>query len=220
MRLMGNAVTGEPANSTAVQTTTEGVVKSIQSDPGMPRTAQGSSVVEVPGTPNAALQAWIVHNTTDGSGYIPGQSPYSASDPSLARPVLNTGKIDAPTAAVGNNDIAGRSGVGIQQNPPLSQQTREAIADGASNVSRVAGLVEATAAATAAAYPQSRPFSVPLVAGAAGIGATADFVEQIARPDLNQVVKEQFLLGVPAYGLMQRFPAAAPLINEIKERLK
>ncbi|WP_346308908.1 hypothetical protein [Limnohabitans sp.] len=105
MRLMGNAVTKEQPNTTTVLTNTEAIVKSIKNDPGMPKTAQGSVVVEVPGQANPELQAWIISNTTQGAGFIPGASPYSASNARLNRPTTTNTPSTAPvTAACANND--------------------------------------------------------------------------------------------------------------------
>jgi hypothetical protein len=56
--------------------------------------------------------------------------------------------------------------------------------------------------------------------GATVIGVGADAVEQLVRPNAEQVFKEQLLLGVPAEVLTQRFPQFAPLINELKEAIK
>lgn len=223
MRLMGNAVTGEQPNTTTALTSTDAIARNIQNDPSMPKTAQGSAVVEVPGKANTELQGWIINNTTQGAGYIPGQSPYSASNAALNGPTLRTDiKTDAPTAAVGNNDVAGKSGVGVQQNAPLTQQTREAIADAASDVSRQAGVIGAAAtAATAAATPQVKPITGSVAVGATVIGVAADVVEQMARPDVG--VTTTNAVGTIIQTAVERLPGAkgvAPITNEIIEAWK
>jgi hypothetical protein len=224
MRLMGNAVTKEQPNTTTVLPTAAAVQKSYNDDPNMPRTAQGPVVVEVPGQANPELQAWIISNTTQGVGYIPGASPYSASNAGLNRPTTTNTPSTAPvTAACANNDLACRSGVGAQQSsiPQMTQAARVAIADGAETTSRQAGVIGAAAtAATAAASPPVKPITGAVAVGATVIGVAADVVEQVARPDAKQVFKEQLLLGVPAEVLIQRYPQLAPLINEVKEALK
>jgi hypothetical protein len=224
MRLMGNAASGELPNTITALTNTTAIVNSINNDPSMPKTVQGSVVLEVPGQANPELQAWIMSNTKEGAGFIPGASPYSASNAALNRPVLtNTPNNTAVTAACANMDLACRSGVGAQLTsiPQLTQAAREAIADGASNTSRQAGVIGAAAtAATAAASPQVKPITGSVAIGATVIGVAADVVEQLARPDAEKIFKEQILLGIPADALAKKYPLYAPLINEIKEALK
>jgi hypothetical protein len=67
--------------------------------------------------------------------------------------------------------------------------------------------------------PQVRPITGAVAVGATAIGVAANAVEQVMRPDMNQVFREQLLLGVPAEVLTQRFPHYAPIINEIREAL-
>jgi filamentous hemagglutinin len=224
MRLMGNAATGELPNTTTVLTTTAAVEKSYKDDPNMPRTAQGPVVLEVPGQANPELQAWIINNTKEGAGFIPGASPYSASNAGLIRPTTTNTPSTAPvTAACANNDLACRSGVGAQQStmPQMTQAARQAIADGAETTSRQAGVIGAAAtAATAAASPPVKPITGAVAVGATVIGVAADAVEQLARPDAEKIIKEQILMGIPADALAKKYPLYAPLINEIKEATK
>ena len=185
----------------------------------MPKAVDGRVVVEVPGTYNAEIQAFIIDNTKEGAGYIPGVSPYSgsradASAPAQGLPVTNT------TVRCANGDLACVSGVGAQQSslPELTDATRNAIADGAAATSRAAGVVAAGAtAAAASASPQAKPI---VGAGAAVIGGGADVVEQVVRPNVEQVIREQLLLGVPAEVLTRKFPLYALLINEVVESMK
>ena len=99
----------------------------------------------------------------------------------------------------------------------MTQDVREAIADGAATTSRQAGVVGAAAtAATAAASPQVKPFTGSVAVGATVIGVAADAVEQMARPDLNKVLSE----SVPKIiqdRIDKRLPLAAPLTNELAE---
>ncbi len=204
-------------------TNTTAIVNSINNDPSMPKTVQGSVVLEVPGQANPELQAWIMSNTKEGAGFIPGASPYSASNAALNRPVLsNTPNNTAVTAACANMDLACKSGVGAQLTsiPQLTQAAREAIADGASNTSRQAGVIGAAAtAATAAASPQVKPITGSVAIGATVIGVAADVVEQVMRPDAGQTGVS--LLGTTASEAANRvFPIAAPITNEIIENFK
>ena len=105
------------------------------------------------------------------------------------------------TATCANNDLACKSGVGAQQStmPQLTQAAREAIAEGASSTSRQAGVIGAAAtAATAAASPPVKPITGSVAIGATVIGVAADAVEQVVRPDVEKIIKEQILLGIPA----------------------
>jgi len=220
MRLMGNAATGEQPNTTTALTNTEAIVNSILSDPGMPKAVQGLAVSEVPGQANTELQNWIINNTKEGAGYIPGQSPYINSNATLNAPKLSTDvKVNAPTAAVANNDVAGKSGVGVQQNTPISA---EAVADTASSVSRQAGVIGAAAtAATAAAPAQVKPITGVVAVGATAIGVAADAVEQMARPNTGQTTVN---LGGSAIGIaidaVPNGKLIAPITNEAIETLK
>jgi hypothetical protein len=112
LRLMGNAATGELPNTTTVLTNTNAIVNSLQNDPSMPKTAQGTVVMEVPGQANAQLQSWIMGNTTQGAGFIPGQTPYTASNAALNAPVLtntpnNAAVNTAPTWSYMGSNSAG-----------------------------------------------------------------------------------------------------------------
>jgi hypothetical protein len=224
MRLMGNAATGELPNTTTVLTTTAAVQKSYSDDPSMPRTAQGPVVLEVPGQANPELQAWIINNTKEGAGFIPGASPYSASNSGLNRPTTtNTPSTASVTSACANNDLACRSGVGAQQStmPQMTQAARQAISDGAETTSRQAGVIGAAAtAATAAASPPVKPITGAVAVGATVIGVAADAVAYMANPEPSKFIKEQIGIGMPASVLVERYPLWAPIINEVAEQLK
>ena len=75
-------------------------------------------------------------------------------------------------------------------------------------------------AATAVVPPALKPVTGAVAVGATAIGVTADVVEQVARPDVKQIIHEQVLLGMPADVLIRKYPLYAPLINELKEKLK
>jgi hypothetical protein len=225
MRLMGNAATGELPNTTTVLPTTAAVQKSYKDDPNMPRTAQGPVVVEVPGQANPELQAWIINNTKEGAGFIPGSSPYSASNAGLNRPTTtNTPTGRSVTAACANNDLACKSGVGAQQStmPQLTQAAREAIAEGASSTSRQAGVIGAAAtAATAAASPPVKPITGSVAIGATVIGVAADAVEQLVRPDTGQTLTN--LVGSGLQEAANNNPIGkivSPITNEAIEAWK
>ena len=219
MRLMGNDATGEKPNTTAILVGGEAVRNSLSADPSMPKTIQGEVAVEIPGQANMALQQYIQANTKDM--WIPGASPYTSSDPAKNDPVYTHQGPDLATSQCANGNMACASGVGVQQNAPLSQQTKEAIADGASNISRQAGVIGAGAtAATTVVPPAIKPITGSVAIGATAIGVAADTLEQMARPDAEKIIKEQILLGIPADALAKKYPLYAPLINEIKEAME
>lgn len=196
------------------------IANNITQDPGMPKATDGKTVVEVPGQANAEIQQFIMANTKDGAGYIPGQSPYTASNAALNKPVTTNSPGDTmTTAACANGDLACKSGVGVQQNAPLTQQTKEAIADGAANVSRASGVVAAGATAVAA---QTGPYAKPaetVAVGATVVGVAADAVEQIMRPDMGKVAWDS-VARVVQDRLDKRLPVAAPITNELVEAWK
>jgi hypothetical protein len=224
MRLMGNAKTGEQPNTVTVLTNTAAIEKSLKDDPGMPKTAQGAAVVEVPGKANAPLQSWIIDNTRDGFQYIPGQSPYSPSNAALNGPQLtNTPNDPTKTAACANNDLVCKSGAGAQQSslPELPQSAKKAIADVAADTSRQAGVIGSGAtAATAVVPPALKPVTGAVAVGATVIGVGADAVAYISNPDPYKFIKEQIGIGIPASVLSERYPLWAPIINEVAEKVK
>jgi len=216
MRLMGYQVSGDQPNTTAIL-----VGGQKAQDNAMPVVSDGISTVEVPGQANMALQQFIIGNTKEGANYIPGVSPYVASNPTLSRPVTSTGSNEMPTAACANGDTACITGIGRQQNAPLTQQTREAIADAAALASRGAGVIAAGATAVAAgSSPQVRPIAGAVAIGATAIAVAADTTNYLANPDPKKFIREQIGVGFPASILMERFPLWAPIINEVAEEFK
>lgn len=108
----------------------------------------------------------------------------------------------------------------MQQNAPLSQQTKEAIADGAASVSRTAGVVSAGATAVAA---QTGPYAKPaetVAVGATVVGVASDAVNYLANPDPKKFILEQIGMGILAAVLAERYPLWAPIINEAAELAK
>ncbi len=224
MRLMGNAKTHELPNTTTVLIGTDAILESLKDDPGMPKTAQGPAVIEVPGQANAQLQSWIIDNTRDGAQYIPGQSPYSPSNAAINGPNLtHSPNAQTETAACANNDLVCKSGVGAQQStlPELPQTAKQVIADVAADTSRQAGVIGSGAtAATAVVPPVLKPVTGAVAVGATVIGVGADVVAYISNPDPYKFIKEQIGIGIPASVLSERYPLWAPIINEVAEKIK
>jgi filamentous hemagglutinin len=225
MRLMGNQATGEKANTVTVLHGDAIAQSRDGKQDALPLAVQGNVAVEQAGQANMTIQQYIVSNTAQGAGGIPGGgSPYVYSNPALNRPATTTGPMASTTTArCANGDLACISGVGVQQSslPALTQAARDVIADGAATTSRGAGVVASGATAFAVGgSPGVKPIAGTIAIGATVIGAVADGIEQVARPDMNQVFREQLLLGVPAAVLIQKFPLFAPTINEIQEQLQ
>lgn len=216
MRLMGNKAFNDAANTTEVLTTPEAIAKNLDQDPNMPKAVDGVSAVEIPGQANADLQQYIIGNSK-GADYIPGQSPYVASNPALNAPsTTGTSNNTTPTARCANGDLACISGVGQQQNAPITQQGKEAIADAAEATSRGAGIVAAGATAVAAqGGPYTKPAQIVAI-GATAVGVGADAVEQIVRPDTGKATHTSITTYFQEWA-DSRAPGAAPITNEVIE---
>jgi hypothetical protein len=221
LKRLGNRAFNEAANKTEVLTTPGAIGTNIAQDPNMPKSSDGRTVVEIPGEANAELQQYVIGNSL-GADYIPGQSPYVASNPALNRSATTYRPGDpAATAKCANGDTGCITGVGQQQSRPLTEQTKEAIADTAATTSRGAGVIAAGATAVAAgSSPQIRPIASAVGFGATAVGVVADTVNYLANPDPKQFVREQIGVGFPASVLAERYPLWAPIINEVAEELK
>ncbi|PQA75676.1 DUF637 domain-containing protein [Rhodoferax sp. TS-BS-61-7] len=220
MRLMGNKVSKQAPNKATVLIGNEAIVNSVKEDPGLPKAIAGNTAVENLGKPNAALQKYIIDNTAGELGWIPDSSPYIASVP-LDQPIAKATPVGGTTSCA-NGDTACITGIGQQQNAPLTQQARNAIADGASGLSRQAGVVAATATTvTTVAPPQVKPVSGAVAVGATVIGVGADAVEQLVRPDMGQTATNSASLIVQT--VVEHVPNAnlvAPITNELVESWK
>ncbi len=221
MRLMGNRAHHAQPNTTEVLTDTNAIVDNLEKDPGMPKTSDGRTVVEIPGQANADIQRFIIGNTTDNADYIPGVSPYvssKASSQSLQSGLATT----TATARCANGDLACISGVGVQQSSvgELSDATRNAIANGAASTGRMAGVVAAGAtAAAASASPAAKPVLSAVAVGATAIGVAADATEQAVRPSVGQALHDAMLTSFQEW-VDRKIPGVAPVTNEAVEAWK
>jgi hypothetical protein len=93
----------------------------------------------------------------------------------------------------------------VQQNAPLTQQTREAIADGAATLGTQAGAIGAVATSAAIALGPYGKTAEAVVATATVIAVSASTVEQLTRPDTDKAfveapaqLAEQYLEMTPA----------------------
>ncbi|PZO13553.1 MAG: hypothetical protein DCF26_16715 [Burkholderiales bacterium] len=211
MRLMGNSAFNAAPNSTEVLTTPEAIANNINQDPAMPKTSDGRVVVEVPGQVDTSIQQFIIGNSKEGANYIPGQSPYIASNPALNQPKV-TSDITAtaiPTARCANGDLACLSGVGRQQNDPLTPTQQVAIGkyfgDASTTYQRAAALATATGNAPVA-------LSFEIASGVAGL------LEQAFLPSAGKVLIDTLIVDEAAKAVATRLNVPLPIVVEVVER--
>ena len=210
MRLMGNVAFGELPNTLTVLTDSQSVQDSITNDPGMPKTSDGRTVIEVPGQYNAELQQYIIANTQMNAGWIPGSSPYSPSSAST-HPSNSAGKAsDAETSRCANGDLACLSGTGAggQQNKPLTPEQQQAIGQYFGQVATDYQRAAALAAATG---------NAPLVLAFEIAAAIAGVLEQMFSPSLGKVLLDSGLDAV-VDAVSKRTGLPRALVFEVMER--
>ncbi|PNG52886.1 MULTISPECIES: DUF637 domain-containing protein [unclassified Variovorax] len=178
MRLMGNKNHGIPADTLAQWDVARQHGYSI--DPGLPTLAVPGTtqVIEVPAQSNWEIQQYIISNTTMGGGSdgVPPWAPYTVSRDATAP--INTSSV-ASIARCANGDLSCISGVGMQQNPPLTAQQQQAV--GAYFGKMSTDYQRAAALATATGnVPVTLSFEI-----AAGI---AGLLEQAFTPSAGKVV--------------------------------
>ncbi|MDZ4282052.1 MAG: hypothetical protein U1C04_14945 [Hydrogenophaga sp.] len=211
MRLMGNLAFDAAPNSTEVLTKPEDIANNINQDPGMPKTSDSRVVVEVPGRADAAIQQFIIGNSTSGANYIPGQSPYIASNPALNQPKVTSDITPTaiPTAHCANGDLACLSGVGRQQNDPLTPAQQVAIGkyfgDASTTYQRAAALATATGNAPVA-------LSFEIASGVAGL------LEQAFLPSAGKVLIDNLIVDEAAKAVATRLNVPLPIVVEVVER--
>jgi filamentous hemagglutinin len=214
MRLMGNARTGQGANTLDIATTPEQNAKRITNDPSMPLQVQGNVVMEVPGNYNADIQQYITENTRQDAGYIPGQSPYLASNPRSGGNTTGASNPPLPhqgnTAACGNFDLDCKSGVGNNLSEPvLTPAQRQAAGDFFAKASTDYQRLAAISAATGNA-PVTLSFEI--AAGVSGL------LEQAFKPSAGKVVVDSILVDLAAKKFSDRSGIPLFMVNEVVER--
>ena len=210
MRLMGNVAFGVGPNTTEVLTTKQAIDANNVVDPGMPKVSDRVATVEILGKANPEIQQFIIANTKDGAGYIPGASPYQPSNWALNKPATtNTPPVDAvQTARCANSDLACRSGVGVQQSVPITPAQQQAAGDYFGNMStqyqRMAAL--ATASGNAPVV-----LSFEIAAGVTGL------LEQAFKPSMGKVSVDS-LVDVVAKEFSDKSRIPLFIVNEVVER--
>jgi hypothetical protein len=214
MRNAGNSAYGETTASGMVQ---KADPTTVIGDKGAMFTAGASgtnTIVQV--LPNGGkvdpdLAAYIQANT----GGV--NSPYT-----WVTPLPNTSNPNAGLNTItpnANGCVTGNCAAGLtpDRNPIRdSADIRNDVADGASTVSRGAGIV-GSAATTAAAIPgPHEPTAAVTAVTATGVGFAADVIEQVARPDVGKGVQD-FLSSVAQSAIDNKMPLVAPVTNEVKQ---
>ncbi|MBA3594585.1 MAG: hypothetical protein H0W47_12425, partial [Polaromonas sp.] len=210
MRLMGNIAYGELPNSLAVLTDSKSIGNNIAQDPGMPKAVDGKVVIEVPGQANMEIQQYIIANSKEGAGYIPGFSPYLASNPALNAPITTnvpplSGSV---TAACANNDLACRSGVGVQQSVPMTAAQQQAVGNYFGNMSTQYQRMAALATATG---------NTPIVLSFEIAAGVTGLLEQAFKPSAGKVAVDS-ALDVAADRFSQRTGIPRAIVFEVVER--
>ena len=82
-------------------------------------------------------------------------------------------------------------------------------------VGRVAGIVGSTATAAAVQPGPHQPLATKVAVTATGVGLAADFVEQVAGPDVGKGVND-FFLNIAQKQIDNKLPLVAPITNEVR----
>ncbi|PNG52889.1 hypothetical protein CHC07_05266 [Variovorax sp. B4] len=154
------------------------------------------------------IQQFIISNTTAGGGTdgVPPWAPYTVSRDATAP--INTSSV-ASIARCANGDLSCISGVGMQQNPPLTAQQQQAV--GAYFGKMSTDYQRAAALATATGnVPVTLSFEI-----AAGI---AGLLEQAFTPSTGKVVIDSFFVDEAAKRLSTRTGIPLIVVMEVAER--
>ena len=212
MRLMGNDAFGSSKNSISIipVANTQEIVDSFKNDPTMQRSMQSGYIIELSENTNPQLQNFIIDNTRFGSfgNWIPGSSPYQAS----ASPISSggsSGNSRAATAGCAYMDLSCISGVGANQNPPLTQAQKQAVGAYFGQVSTDYQRAAALAAATG-----NSPFVVSFEIGA----AIAGILEQMFNPSVGKILVDTVAVDLAAKAVSERTGIPLAIVNEIAER--
>jgi hypothetical protein len=208
MRLMGNKNHGVSANTLAQWDVA--IQPGYNIDPGLPTQAVPGTtqVIEVPARADWEIQQYITSNTTTGGGTngVPPWTPYAVSRDAIAP--INTPSI-VSTAKCANGSLPCISGVGVQQNTPLTAQQRQAV--GAYFGKMSTDYQRAAALATATGnVPVTMSFEI--AAGVAGL------LEQAFSPSAGKVLVDTVALDFAAKVFSERTGTPLFLVNEIVER--
>ncbi len=211
MRLMGNVAYGELPNTITVLTNLPAISNSITQDPGLPKATDGKTVIEVAGQANTDIQRYIIANSKEVAGTIPGVSPYVVSNVNLNLPITSNAASQAGnvTAACANLDIACRSGVGVQQSVPILPAQQQAAGQYFGNMSTQYQRMAVLATASGNA-PVVLSFEI-----ASGVTA---ILEQAFTPSAGKVVVDAAVLDVAADAFSRRSGIPRAIVFEVVER--
>jgi len=211
MRLMGNEAYQELPDTITYLTDIESIKANIFQDPSMPKGTSSPTVYEIPGKADLDIQKYIVKNTKDGVGFIPGVSPYVLSDLTVGvQPRTKLGELPKlDTSKCANGDLACLSGVGAQLPPLMTADQQKDAGEYFGELSfqyqRASGL------ALLSGNPQlATSFEI-----AAGVSA---LLEQALLPSNGKVLVDTILVDSIAEAFSRATKIPLVLVNEVVER--
>jgi len=214
LRLMGTEMGGDriaPGTITILKGKVD-FVNNRNMDPSMPLIIDGNVAIEKFGNINSEIQEYIIRNTLDNSGWIPGQSPYIPNKIVISKIPQGFEISKNQGGLCSNLDTSCLSGIGVSQN----KYDKKDIAAAASLVGRVAGIVSNSAVA-ASAIPGPH---VPLATATGFSADVVDFVSKLVESHVNGTlggVSSDLSVTLASATINEKFPGVAPLTNEILE---
>jgi hypothetical protein len=208
MRLMGNKNRGVPADTLAQWDVA--TQPGYNTDPGLPTQAVPGTtqVIEVDARPDWEIQQYIVSNTTTGGGTngVPPWTPYTTSGGATSPPTYRGP--DATTAPCANGNLSCVSGIGVQQNTPLTVQQQQAAG---AYFGRMSTDYQRAAALATATGNVPVTLSFEIAAGVAGL------LEQAFTPSTGKVLVDT-AVDVAAKEFSTRTGLPLVVVNEVVER--
>jgi hypothetical protein len=95
----------------------------------MPLIIDGNVAIEKLGNINIEIQKYILENTLSDAGWIPGASPYTASNNNSTNNIVNGSVINKSAVNCANLHLTCISGVGAQQGKPFTLEERKALGE-------------------------------------------------------------------------------------------
>lgn len=214
LRLMGTEMGGDriAPGTIAILKDKVDFVNNRNMDPSMPLIVDGNVAIEKFGNINSEIQEYIIRNTLDNSGWIPGQSPYIPNKIVISKIPQGFEISKNQGGLCSNLDTSCLSGIGVSQN----KYDKKDIAAAASLVGRVAGIVSNSAVA-ASAIPGPH---VPLATATGFSADVVDFVSKLVESHVNGTpggVSSDLSVTLASATINEKFPGVAPLTNELLE---
>ncbi|WP_314973335.1 hypothetical protein [Comamonas testosteroni] len=210
LRLMGTEMGGDriAPGTIAILKDKADFINNRTVDPSMPLIIDGNVAVEKLGNINIEIQKYILENTLSDAGWIPGASPYTASNNNSTNNTINGSVINKSAVNCANLHLTCISGVGDQQGKHFTLEERKALGEyfgGVStNYARIAAL------ATLGGQPEiAAAYNV-----ASGVAA---LLEQAYSPSTGKVIIDNSVDAV-ASEFSRRSGIPYPVVIEVVER--